>query len=401
MAASSRARRPATNNSRGDLGFDNMLRSFVLKAAAVVAAFSFASPAWAQGGPPQAPPVTVAKPIVKEIVEQDEYTGRFDAVEAVELRARVAGYLEAVRFVDGQIVREGDLLFVIDKRPYQATYQRAQAAVNAAQTRLDFARLDLERYERLARTGTAPERQLEQTRQTFQQAQADIAGLRADLETARLNLGFTEIRSPLTGRIGRKLVSEGNLVAADQTLLATIVSIDPIHFYFDIDERSYIAYTRRVQAGEQQSGRAGAGFNVQAGLLDERDLPRTGRLEFLDNRIDPASGTMRARAKFENKDGLLTPGLFGRVRVPGSNPYKAVLIPDEAIGSDQDRRYVWVVAADGAVAIRLIRPGPRIDGYRVVRTGLDGSETIVVAGLQRVRPGGRVTPQPVELPPSR
>jgi membrane fusion protein, multidrug efflux system len=370
---------------------------------AVVVALVSAAPTLvrAQGGPPQAPPVTVAKPVVKEIVEQDEYTGRFEAAESVELRARVSGYLEAVRFRDGQIVREGDLLFAIDKRLYQATLARTQAAVNAAQTRVDFAKLDFERFERLARTGTAPERQLEQTRQTFQQAQADIAALRAEQETARLNLSFTEIRSPVAGRIGRKLVSEGNLVAADQTLLATVVSIDPIYFNFDIDERSYIAYTRRVQAGEQQSGRAGAGFAVQAGLLDERDLPRTGRLEFLDNRIDPASGTMRARATFPNKDGLLTPGLFGRIRVPGSNPYKAVLIPDEAIAADQDRRFVWVVADDGTVAVRLVRPGPRVDGYRIVRTGLDGSERIVVTGLQRVRPGGRVTAQQIELPAAR
>ncbi len=378
-----------------------LIGAVAVAAALMVAQAALAPAAMAQGGPPQAPPVTVAKPVVKEIVEQDDYTGRFEAADAVELRARVSGYLEAVRFRDGQIVREGDLLFVIDKRLYQSTLARTTAAVNAAQTRLDFARLDFERFERLARSGTAPERQLEQTRQTFQQAQADIAALRADQETARLNLGFTEIRSPLSGRIGRKLVSEGNLVTADQTLLATVVSIDPIYLNFDIDERSYIAYTRRVQAGEQQSGRAGAGFDVRAGLLDERDMPRIGRLEFLDNRIDPASGTMRARATFPNKDGLLTPGLFGRVQVPGSNPYKAVLIPEEAIGADQDRRFVWVVADDGTVAIRLIRPGPRIDGYRIVRTGLDGSERIVVVGLQRVRPGGRVTAQTIELPLSR
>jgi len=373
-----------------------------LHGAAFLLALAFAAAtAQAQMGPGGPPPVTVAKPVVKDIVEQDEFTGRFEAVDQVELRARVAGYLEAVRFRDGQIVREGDLLFVIDKRPYQATLRRAEAAVTAAQTRVDFARGDLERYERLARSGTAPERQLEQARQSFQQAQADIAALRADIETARLNLSFTDIRSPITGRIGRKLVSEGNLVAADQTLLATVVSTDPIHFYFDLDERSYIAYARSAAAGGMPTGRNGVGIDVTAGLLDERDLPRKGRMEFLDNRIDPATGTMRARATFENKDGLLTPGLFGRVRVPGSAPFKGVLIPDEAIVSDQDRRFVWTVAEDGTVAARAVRPGPRIDGYRVVRNGLDGGETIVVAGLQRVRPGARVTAQRVDLPASR
>jgi len=377
-------------------------RAMALNGAALLLALAIAGgAAQAQMGPGGPPPVTVAKPVVKDIVEQDEFTGRFEAVDQVELRARVAGYLEAVRFRDGQIVREGDLLFVIDKRPYQATLRRAEAAVTAAQTRVDFARGDLERYERLARSGTAPERQLEQARQSFQQAQADIAALRADIETARLNLSFTEIRSPIAGRIGRKLVSEGNLVAADQTLLATVVSTDPIHFYFDLDERSYIAYARSAAAGGMPTGRNGDGIDVTAGLLDERTLPRKGRMEFLDNRIDPATGTMRARATFENKDGLLTPGLFGRVRVPGSAPFKGVLIPDEAIVSDQDRRFVWTVAEDGTVAARAVRPGPRIDGYRVVRNGLDGSETIVVAGLQRVRPGGKVTAQRVDLPASR
>jgi RND family efflux transporter MFP subunit len=361
----------------------------------------YAHDARAQGGPGGPPPVTVAKPVVKEIVEQDEFTGRFDAVDSVDLRARVSGYLESVKFRDGQIVREGDLLFVIDKRPYQATFARAAAAVNAAQTRVDFAKTDLDRYERLARAGSAPERQLEQARQTFQQAQADIAGLRAELESARLNLGFTEIRSPINGRIGRKLVSEGNLVAADQTLLGSVVSIDPVYFYFDIDERSYIAYTRLAADGARPSGREVGGFEVSAGLLDERSLPRKGRMEFLDNRIDPSSGTMRARATFENKDGLLTPGLFGRISVPGSNAYKAVLIPDEAIQADLDRRFVWVVAEDGTATAKLVRPGPRIDGYRVVRNGLDGSETIVIAGLQRVRPGGKVTAQRVDLPEKR
>jgi RND family efflux transporter MFP subunit len=377
-------------------------RAAALFGAAMLLAFaSAAGTARAQMGPGGPPPVTVAKPVVKDIVEQDEFTGRFEAVEQVELRARVAGYLEAVRFRDGQIVREGDILFVVDKRPYQATLRRAEAAVTAAQTRVDFARGDLERYERLARSGTAPERQLEQARQSFQQAQADIAALRADIETARLNLSFTDIRSPITGRIGRKLVSEGNLVAADQTLLATVVSTDPIHFYFDLDERSYIAYARSAVSGGMPTGRNGDGIDVTAGLLDERDLPRKGRMEFLDNRIDPATGTMRARATFPNSDGLLTPGLFGRVRVPGSAPYKGVLIPDEAIVADQDRRFVWTVAEDGTVAARAVRPGPRIDGYRVVRNGLDGNETIVVAGLQRVRPGARVTPQRVDLPASR
>jgi membrane fusion protein, multidrug efflux system len=373
-------------------------------AAATVAAMLCASSAFAQmgpGGPP--PPVTVAKPVVKEIVDRDEFTGRFEAAESVDLRARVSGYLEAVRFRDGQIVREGEILFAIDKRTYNAALARGQAAVNAAQTRLDFFRSDMERYERLARSGTAPERQLEQTRQQFLQAQADIAGLRAELETARLNVSFTDVRAPISGRIGRKLVSEGNLVAADQTLLGTIVTLDPIKFYFDIDERAYLAYARSVRsAGGMTNPRERPGvLEVLIGVADERSMTRKGLVDFVDSRLDQATGTMRIRATVENRDVFLAPGMFGRVQVPGGNPYRAVLVPDEAISADLDRRVVWVVAADGAVAARVVRPGPRHDGYRVIREGLDGSETIVISGLQRVRPGGRVTPQPVELPQVR
>jgi RND family efflux transporter MFP subunit len=369
-------------------------------AAATVAVIGFVSPVAAQMGPGGPPPVSVAKPVVKDIVEQDEFIGRFDASESVDLRARVSGYLESVAFRDGQIVKQGDLLFVIDKRTYQATYARAQASVNAAQTRLDFYRTDMERYERLARQGNSPERTLEQARQQYLQAQADIAGLRAELESARLNLAFTEVRAPMAGRIGRKLVSEGNLVAADQTLLATIVSLDPIKFNFDIDERAYLAYTRTIRSGNVPNPRDVPNkIEVLIGVADEKELTRKGTIDFVDSRLDTATGTMRVRASVPNADVFLSPGMFGRVRVPGSNPYRAVLIPDEAIVSDLDRRLVWVVAADGSVAPRLIRPGPRQDGYRVVREGLDGSESIVVNGLQRVRPGGKVTPQPVELPP--
>ena len=358
-------------------------------------------PAIAQmpGGPP--PAVTVASPVVKDIIEEDEFTGRFEAVDTVTFRARVSGYLEQVLFDDGQIVQEGDLLFVIDRRPYEAALTRAGSAVRAAQTRLEFARSDFDRFNRLANRGTAPERQLEQARQSFLQAQADLATLQADVLSAELNLGYTEIRSPFTGRIGAKLVSEGNLVAADQTELAVLVSIDPIYLSFDIDERSFIAYSRMGEGGLLMEGDAGRGLPVRAGLADEPGLPRSGSMQFLDNRIDEATGTMRARAVFPNPDGFLQPGMFARIEVPGSAPYRAVMIPDEAISSDLDRRLVWVVDDQGVATERVIRPGPRHDGYRIVREGLDGTETIVIAGLQRVRAGATVSPERVELPPSR
>lgn len=346
--------------------------------------------------PPPPPPVAVAKPVVKEIVEVDEFTGRFDAVAAVEIRARVGGYLESVQFADGAIVKEGDLLFVIDRRPFQAAFAQADATLVSARARLDFARQELERVERLTRSGNAPERQLDERRQQFLSAQADVNGAQGALTQARLDLGFTEIRAPISGRISRKLVTAGNLVRANDTMLTTIVALDPIYFYFDIDERSYLAYVRRSQNGSREAN----GYGVKVGLADERELTHAGKLDFVDNRLDQSTGTMRARAILENKSMLMMPGMFGRIGIPGSNRYRAVLVPDEAIGADLDRRFVYTVAADGTVSQTVVRPGPRYDGYRIVRSGLNGDETIIVNGMQRAR-FGKVTPQPTELPPTR
>ena len=351
--------------------------------------------------PPSAPPaVTVAKPIVKEVVERDDYVGRFEAVDAVEIRARVSGYLQTVSFRDGAIVKLGDPLFTIDKRPYQAALDQAEAAVTSAQARVAFAQSDYERAAALGRTGNITEQLLEQRRNTLETARGDLLGAQAAARTARLNLGFTEIHAPMAGRIGRKLISEGNLVTADQTLLTTIVSLDPIYFYFDVDERSFLAYQRTLQIGTVSDANQNR-LPVRVGLTDEKVFNRKGVLDFLDNRVDQATGTMRARASIENKDLFIRPGLFGTIEVPGSPSHRGVLIPDEAIGTDQDRRIVWVVADDGTVTPRVVRPGPRIDGYRLIREGLKGDETIVISGLQRVRPGAKVTPQAQELPPVR
>ncbi|MFN4311592.1 MAG: efflux RND transporter periplasmic adaptor subunit [Ferrovibrio sp.] len=369
-----------------------------LSVAAVLFAIAVAPAAIAQGGPGGPPPVTVAKPVVKPIVEMDEYTGRFDAIGAVEVRARVSGYLETVHFQDGATVNQGDLLFTIDRRTYQAAFNQAQATLNTRQTEFDLAKVEFERYQRLTQTGAAAAATLDQRRQTFLAAQANIAGARAALETARLNLSFTEIRAPIAGRISRKLVTEGNLVRENETLLTTIVQLDPVHFYFDIDERSYLAYQRIAR---QNGGNGnGKGLPVAVQLSDEKVFSHKGVLDFTDNRLDAATGTMRLRAVFENKDLFLTPGLFGRIAVPGSPEYQGILLPDEAILTDLDRRYVYVVGADGAVQQRPVRLGSRTDSYRIIRDGLKGDETVVINGLQRVRMGGgRVTPQPVTLPP--
>jgi RND family efflux transporter MFP subunit len=353
-----------------------------------------------QASPPPPPPVTVATPVVKDIVEWDEFTGRFEAVDSVEVRARVGGYLEAVHFKDGAVVKKGDVLFVIDRRPFHLAHSQADANVAVARTKLDFARAEFERTERLARTGNAPERAVDERRQQFHAAQAELAGATAALDQARLDLGFTEIRAPIAGRISRRLVTEGNLVEANATLLTTIVSLDPIHFYFDVDERSFLAYARMAREGTLPSSRE-IRYEVRVALADERQPRHKGHLDFLDNRIDRATGTMRGRAVIENPELLLVPGLFGRIEIPGSGRYRGVLVPDEAIAVDQDRRVVYTVAEDGSVAPRVIRPGPRIDGYRVVRQGLTGDERIIVNGVQRVRLSGKVTPQPTTLPPAR
>ncbi len=355
----------------------------------------------AQGGPPGPPPVTVAKPVMKPIVEMDEYTGRFDAVAAVDVRSRVSGYLEQVHFTDGSVVKQGDLLFTIDRRTLQAAYNQAQASLNSRQTEFDLAKVEFERYQRLAQSGAASAAALDQRRQQFLGAQANLTGAKAAVESARLSLSFTEIRAPIAGRISRKLVTEGNLVRENETLLTTIVQLDPIYFYFDIDERSFLAYqriARQSNGNGHQNG--GKGLPVAVMLTDEKDFLHKGVLDFADNRLDPETGTMRLRAVLKNEDLYLTPGLFGRIAVPGSPEYQGILIPDEAIMTDLDRRFVYVVGEGGAVQQRPIRTGSRTDRYRIVREGLKGDETIVINGLQRVRMGGgKVTPQPVQLPP--
>ncbi len=349
---------------------------------------------------PAGVPVTVAKPVVKEITEWDEFTGRFDAVESVEVRARVNGYLAEVHFTEGSIVRKGDLLLTIDQRPFKIAVEEALAALASASARLQFAEQELRRVEETARTGASPVRLLDQRRQELITARADRDRAKTALDRANLDLEFTEVRAPVAGRISRKLVSEGNLVQANATLLTTIVALDPIYFYFDVDEQSYLGYLRMGQSGERPRLRD-SGEIAEVVLPDEKTYARKGRIDFIDNRLDPGTGTMRGRAVFQNKDLFLTPGMFGRVRIPGSGAYKAVLIPDEAVATDQSRRIVYAVGADGSVSSLPIRLGPRIDGYRVVRSGLKGDETIVVNGILRVRPGVKLAPKLTTLPLKR
>jgi RND family efflux transporter MFP subunit len=372
-------------------------RMLIGAAGALILALIFAADSFAQQEPPV---VTVAKPVARNIVEDDEFVGRFEAVDDVDIRSRVSGYLAKVHFQDGAIVNQGDLLFTIDRRPYQAAFDAAKSRVDIATSLLQFTSMQLERAEALAKSGNLAASILDDRRREHLAAQAQLQGAKADLRNTSLNLEFTEIRSPLTGRIDRRLVSAGNLVQPDSTLLTTIVAWNPIDFYFDIDERTYFSYARdaRQRGGSMQEG--AGGLEVAVRVADREEAVFKGKLDFAENRIDNATGTMRVRARFDNADGVLQPGMFGRINVPGSLPHPGILLPDEAIGADLNRRIVFVVDDTGTVSAKPVRTGPKLDGYRVIREGLKGDENVVVSGLVRVRPGVKIKPEFVTLPPT-
>jgi RND family efflux transporter MFP subunit len=347
------------------------------------------------------PPVTVAKPVVRDVVDNDEFIGRFEPVDQVSVRSRVGGYLQEIHFADGALVKQGDLLFVIDQRPFITALNEANAALEVAKSTQTYAEAQFNRAQSLATSGSQSVSTLDDRRREWISAQANVRGAQATADRAALDMDYTRITAPLSGRIDRRLISAGNLVQADQSILTTIVSLDPIDFYFDVDERRLLNFadTARRQGKDLQQG--GGGVDVAVTISDANAKPFKGKLDFAENRIDNESGTIRVRARFANPDLVLQPGLFGRIQVEASNVYKAILVPDEAIGSDQNERVVFVVAADGKVSTKPVRPGPRLYGYRVIREGLDGTETIIVNGLMRARPGSKITPQMTELPQER
>ena len=376
------------------------VRQFVAPLAlATLVSLSLGGPAAAQapGGPP--PAVTVAKPIVKEFTEIDQYTGRFAPVSFVDVRARASGYLAKVNFNDGDMVKAGDVLFVIDQRPYKAALDQAKASQAAAQARVDFSKTDLERADTLSRQGNISEQVQDQRRQSAQTSQADLANATANVAAVSLNLAFTEVRAPIAGKTSQRLVTEGNIVQTDQTRLTTIVSLDPIYFTFTVDERSFLKYQRTLGIG--MSGRETLKPPVMIALTGEERATHRGTLDFVDNSFDQATGSILLRATVENHDNFIKPGLFGTISMPASHPHRGVLIPDEAVVTNQDKILVYAVADDGTVSARDIQTGSKVDGYRVVESGLNGSEKIVIAGLTRVKPGIKVNPTVKDLPPAR
>jgi multidrug efflux system membrane fusion protein len=343
---------------------------------------------------PKPPTVTVAKPIRKTVTDWDEFTGRFEATDQVDVRARVSGYLQTIAFKDGSIVKKGDLLFIIDPRPNEAVLKHSQAALASAQARVVQSSRDLGRSQELLKTGNVAATINDQRTAQTKQAEADVQAAEAQIQTDALNLEFTHVIAPINGRISRKYVSEGNLVTGGDaaTLLTTIVSLDPIHFYFDADEISYLKYTRLSLAGLRPSSRDVAN-TVMIATSDETEFKHEGRMDFVDNSLDRDTGTMRGRALVPNPNYFFTPGQFGRVRLLGSAPYEALLIPDEAVGTDQSRKVAFVVGPDNVVQAREIKIGRLFDGLRAVTDGLKADDTVVIAGLQRLRVGSPVTPQ--------
>lgn len=349
----------------------------------------------AQGAPGPLP-VTVATPVKRKVSDVAEFTGRFAASQIVDVRAQVSGQLIEVAFKDGATVKKGDLLFKIDPRTYEAALQQAQATVTTANTRIALTKADVDRGKELLRTGNITDQVAQQRNQAYQEALATLESANASVATAQLNLEWTDVRAPIDGRIGRKMVDVGNLIAsgASSTVLTTIVNTQPMYFYFDVDEQSYLRYVGFVRDGLLKRDEGGS--PVKIALPDQNKFNVDGRIDFADNQLDQQSGTLRLRASIPNADGFLTSGVFGRVRIQASPEYDALLIPDEAILSDQTRKIVMTVDKDDKVVPKVVEPGQLNEGMRIIKTGLTPDDRLIVNGLMRARPGAKVIPQTAE-----
>ena len=375
-------------------GMFNRLRQHWLMALTVLAAATMsacARPA-AQAAAPPLPQVTAAEVISRDITEWDEFTGRLEAVNTVAVRPRVSGYVAAVRFQEGAVVSRGDLLFELDARPFQAEVDRLRAELLRARATIRRATSELQRAERLAADNAISQEEHDRRDAFAQESEAQASAVEAAVRAAELSLEFTRVTAPIAGRVGRAIVTEGNLVSSgpgDGTLLTTVVSLDPIYASFDADEQTFLRYGDLARAGKRASARQ-AGLPIRMALGGDQEFPREGKMNFLDNQVDPTTGTIGARAVFRNVDLSLTPGLFVRLRLPGTASYRGVLIQDRAVGTDLDKRFVFVVTPEHEIEYRAVTLGPIVDGLRVVRTGLSRGDLVVVNGLQRVRPGVKV-----------
>jgi len=346
-----------------------------------------------------APQVSVASALERDVTEWDEFTGRLEAVESVEIRPRVTGYIESVNFTEGSTVHKGDLLFVIDPRPYRADLSKAEAELARAVARSELAASDAARSEKLVDIKAVSREEYDERINGSREAKANVAAARAAVDSAKLNLEFTRITAPIDGRIGKAVVTAGNLVTGGSntaTLLTTVVSLDPMYVTFEGDEQIYLKYNELSRRGERASSRDAAN-PVLMGLANEDGYPHRGAMVFVDNQVDSRTGTIRARASFGNKDGFLTPGLFARVKLLGHNSYHAVLVDDRAIGTDQSQKFVYVIDAQNKIAYRPVKVGRLTDGLRIVQQGLQSGETVVVNGMQRVHPGVIVAPERVAM----
>jgi len=377
--------------------------ALTLVAAIVVTVFSLHTPAAATPSPaaPPATPVSVATVVQNEVATWDEFSGRLEAVERVDIRPRVAGTVQSVHFREGALVKEGDLLLVIDPAPYQAEVDRADAQVVAAQARLTFAKTEHDRMQRLLDEHAIAQREYDQAANAWREADANLRAAQAALQSARLNLGWTQVRAPVAGRVGKLEITTGNLVAAGPgaPVLTTLVSVSPIYASFEADEQVVTRALHEIAA----TGTAGAPrgmieqIPVQMGTAGDTDTPIKGHLQLVDNQVDAKSGTVRVRAVFDNRDGALIPGQFARVRMGQAKADKALLISERAVGTDQNKKFVMVVGADNKVQYREVTLGANVDGLRIVTSGLKPDERVVVNGLQRVRPGALVAPQQVPM----
>jgi RND family efflux transporter MFP subunit len=371
------------------------LRSLLLLAALLSALGCNRSPPPA----PALPEIATAQVVSKRVKDWDEYTGRFQAVNSVEVRPRASGYIDDVKFREGQLVKQGDVLFVIDQRPYQADYDRARAGLELARSQYELAKLEAARAQKLKDSGAVSREELESRVSQLNQQEASVSAAKAALDSAGLLLSFTKVVAPIEGRVGRAEVTKGNLVTGGNqggTLLTTIVSVDPIYVYFEGDENAYLRYQAMAQRGERTSSRETRN-PVRVGLADETGFPHEGQMDFVDNQLDVRTGTIRARAVLSNAEGRFTPGLFARVQLLGSAEYDAILVDDRAIGTDQSQRFVLVVDSNDTLQYRPVQLGRNIDGLRVIRKGLSSGEQIVISGLQRVRPGMQIKPVPGQM----